>query len=543
MEGSKRVRGCRKDRDSGTKRRRIESMVKEKKEAIRTQGKARNLRLSVLNVNGFTDVSIKETKDYLASRRPDLMGLVETKLREEQMNDSEWEMSGYERYEARRSDLEGDTKGGGIMIYARTKEGLEINEYRMPKLPMRRRFVDKERKWVVVKTDEYDTAVCVMYLSHQASDDRFGEHNEIILEVLRAEIGVLRAKGNRIVLMGDMNAWVGSELGVGVPGGDPRTNANGLRFLQFLKDVKLVHLNGATRSPMDWSTRMSKGTFTRHDSMSATTLDFICVSKEHQRSIKSLVVDEEGKWGGGSDHVFLESNFEDSFVVKSCKFKKKKKSKPKWDFNEESDWSCFGKILDETLEVMSVREENNIDGLGKKLADCLETSLRAAFGEKKPGCKLGKRFPHAVLVEMRKKRVAKSEWRISRSALSRDRGNVGLRVETAGRLDKLNVQTEVLEEKMRGFWGRRRGQVLKELSEKTVAASRKFWSYFRGISKSPAGFSVVEDPSTGELEDDEQEVVRVVQEFLVKLFEGSLEKMGREVEQEDLLAPNLVEGE
>ena len=69
---------------------------------------------------------------------------------------------------------------------------------------------------------------------------------------------------------------------------------------------------------------------------------------------------------------------------------------------------------------------------------------------------------------MRKKRVAKSEWRTSRSALSRDQGNLDLRVETAGRLDKLNVQTEVLEEKLRGFWGRRMGQVLKKMSNKKV---------------------------------------------------------------------------
>ena len=52
----------------------------------------------------------------------------------------------------------------------------------------------------------------------------------------------------------------------------------------------------------------------------------------------------------------------------------------------------------------------------------------------------------------------------------------------------------------------------------------------------------MEDLSTGEQEDDEQEVMRVVQEFLVNLYKDSLEKLGREVEQKDLLAPNLVEG-
>ena len=79
-------------------------------------------------------MSIKETKDYLASRRPDAMRILETKVMEEDSDDEEWDMTGYEKFEVRRSELAGDRKGGGIMIYARAKEGLEFKELRMKKL-------------------------------------------------------------------------------------------------------------------------------------------------------------------------------------------------------------------------------------------------------------------------------------------------------------------------------------------------------------------------------------------------------------------------
>ena len=532
MTGKRRRNEARGEGEGSSKEKKIK-LVEEKAAKLRKEGRIKNLRLSVLNVNGFDDVSQTETKEYMKSRRPDVMGLVETKLREDQLDEEELDVEGYDRFEVRRSDLAGDTAGGGIMIYARSKEGLQFQELKTAKLPKEKQFAETERKWLVVKTEQYETAVCVVYLSHQTSNDKYGAQNEMLLEVLRKEIGVIRAKGMRVIIMGDMNAWVGCEEGVGIPGNRQQVNKNGERFISFLKDTKMMHLNGASRKVEGEEVRLSQGLFTRHDARSATAIDFICVSREHQKSIRNLRVDENGIWGGNSDHVILESNFEDAFVRRDTK-NNNTKGKPKWDFDDKTDWSDFKKILDEHLENIENLNENDVDALGEKLVECLVRSLKDAFGDKKKNRRKAKQFPPDVLIEIKKKKEVKAEWRENRSKLSRNPDDTDLKERNEVLLKRLEERGESLDEKMVGFWTGNRRKLLDELSQKTVSANKKFWSYFRAVSKAPAGITVVEDPQTGELLDDPEEVRGCVQKFLITLFEGSLEVPAKAATDNDM---------
>ena len=527
--GTKRKKGFKEGR---------ENLVEVKKSKIRDES-VRNLRLSLLNVNGYDEVSQSETKEYMKTRRPDVLALVETKLREEQLDDVNLEVEGYSRFEVRRSDLAGDTGGGGIMIYARHQEGLQFKEYRTASLSKEKRYVETERKWLVVKTEQYETAVCAVYLSHQSNDDKYGVHNEGILEVLRKEIGVMRTKGMRCILMGDMNAWVGCAEGVGIPGYRPELNKNGERMISFLEDTNMMHLNGAKRKMGGHEVSLCRGMYTRHDSRSATAIDSICVSREHQRSIKYLKIDEDVLWGGNSDHVFLESNFEDKFV-RSDRVSEKKTGKPRWNFDENSDWGDFKRLLDEELMGVEDVREGDVDALGEKLVECLVKSLEGAFGDEVRTKRRSKKFPPDVLLEMVKKKDAKSKWRASRSDLSRNPDDEELRRTTEVLLRRLEEQGECLNDKLVGFWAGSRRTLIKELSERSVATTKKFWSFFRSASKAPADFTVVEDPETGEYMDDPKEVMETIQNFLVKLFEGSLEVPERVALVEDL-GPDLDE--
>ena len=97
-------------------------------------------------------------------------------------------------------------------------------------------------------------------------------------------------------------------------GNSPVINANGERFLEFLSDTVCRHINGACRVQGQWSTRLTKGLWTRQRGHSSSIIDYGVVSIEHLYSVKSLLIDDEGKYGGGSDHNWLFLSLEDRFV-------------------------------------------------------------------------------------------------------------------------------------------------------------------------------------------------------------------------------------
>ena len=514
----------RRDRGQQSYRETVKNKVK-----VMVQGNKKNMRFSQLNVDGYDDSSRVEVVDYMNKRRPDCMGLVETKLRQEEMENDALDVPGYKRFESRRSDLAGDRGGGGIMMYVRTKEGLRWKEH-SPKVDKENREVEKERKWMIMKTDKYETAVCCVYLSHQTASDRYGAWNERLFGLLSKEAGVLRNRGMRIIMMGDWNGWVGSKLGEGVPGNDERINLNGRRFLQFLEDTNMFHLNGHTRRLGDWSSRISEGIFTRHNSKSSSTIDFICMSKEHQGSAKSLYVDEEGKWGGDSDHCILEANVEDSYV--RVEEQGRKSSKPGWNFDEDTDWSNYKETVRASMGGL---DESSVDGLFSGLAGIAFRGMESVFGVKKENGKRPKQFPKEVLNEIEVKRKLKGEWRKSRSALSRRPLDEELEQRMQWMQEKFEVQKAKVDLMMDDFFERERGRFLKKLSVKSSKSNKLFWRSLRAVSKPPAGFSGLVDPDTGELKIEQKEMLEIVQDFLLGLFEGSLgQPPGRPVEEGDL---------
>jgi hypothetical protein len=89
---------------------------------------------------------------------------------------------------------------------------------------------------------------------------------------------------------------------------------------------------------------------------------------------------------------------------------------------------------------------------------------------------------------------------------------------------------------MDGFFLEGRTKLLKELAEKSRSAVKKFWSSFRSVSKAPGGFTGLQDPVTDELKVEQSDMLRIVQNFLLNLFKGTLTApAGRAVTEEDLL--------
>ena len=271
------------------------------------------LSTSFLNVDGLTDASLADVRSYASLRSPDIFFLLETKRRMEEVG-TDISVVGYDLTEIKRSDTANDKQGGGIAFYTKNIGGV-LFKHHTPDIPHADlAYVENERHWVTVETQHSKTACCGLYLGCQFSDDRNKEWNEGIFWVLQQEILHLRSQGFRIQLVGDFNSHIGSLDGQGVQGNNPIINKNGEQFLSFLMVNDLSHVNGAHRYEEDGMRKLCTGLWTRQRGISCSVIDYAVMSTEHLNSVVSMLVDENGVYGGGSDHNWIEITLIDKFT-------------------------------------------------------------------------------------------------------------------------------------------------------------------------------------------------------------------------------------
>ena len=88
----------------------------------------KSVECAMLNVDGYSDETLVDVQTTLASKKPDIVFLLETKRRFEEIG-SDIDVDGYDLREVRRSDNAGDRKGGGIVVYTKNNEGLLFKDY------------------------------------------------------------------------------------------------------------------------------------------------------------------------------------------------------------------------------------------------------------------------------------------------------------------------------------------------------------------------------------------------------------------------------
>ena len=165
--------------------------------------------------------------------------------------------------ELRRYDASGEKPGGGIAFYLKNIAGLLFKRHTPAIAHADLEYVQQERFWVTIDSLSTKTAYCGVYMACQRPDDKYGEWNEGIYWVLRQESAALRTAGYRVVILGDMNCHVGCAPGQGVPGNTADINRNGERYLSFLEDSDMRHINGELKTPGDLDSRYCSGLWTR----------------------------------------------------------------------------------------------------------------------------------------------------------------------------------------------------------------------------------------------------------------------------------------
>ena len=94
--------------------------------------------------------------------------------------------------------------------------------------------------------------------------------------------------------MGDFNGHIGNSPNEGIIGNTAGINHNGRRMLNFLSITDTVHINGLCKKPGDWSTRLTKGLWTRQRAGFSSIIDYSLISKEHAGTVINMVIDDKG---------------------------------------------------------------------------------------------------------------------------------------------------------------------------------------------------------------------------------------------------------
>ena len=470
----------------------------------------------MLNVDSLNEDTLHEVRRCLQFKPVDLFFLLETKRRKEEENSGmNIDVEGYEKFEFNRSDMEGDKAGGGIALYTSTSNGLIFHKYHPVISDPAHLFVEKERVWRTVNTLHGKTAFCAVYAGFQAGDDRHGHWNDVLFSVLQSEIHELRAKGFRVVLLGDFNSHVGCVPGVGIEGNNPDVNKNGKRFLKFLAETQCVHVNGRKQ--------LTSGLWTWQRNGSSSVVDYCVVGAEHLSTVKSMTIDDNGLYSGCSDHNWIFVTLRDFF---RRKHKKTRKSnlKDSWNIRSNQNWSAFRSAVSNLCSNIDLNSDSNT--LAENMKQLLQDAGIATIGYKtQQGHRSVKStsLPWHIVKELEYKRQLAKNW-ISKSSHFH---SLPVADQSAEALTAVKESERLfLDQKLRVanlFFERRnfqKAKVLQDCSGNSAEAKRKFWSYVSSSTKSSNQISSVIS-STGEVLISPEDICSAVEEHLVKVFNGS----------------------
>ena len=487
-----------------------------RREYVGVLNRKKTLKTCFLNVDGLGDVTLEDIKETVNIKNPDLMILVETKRREEEIG-FDISIPGYNLHERRRSDTAEDKGGGGIAVYTKLADGVLFNIHTPNISNPDAAFVANERVWITVESELCKTAICGLYLGCQYSDDRNADWNTLIYQTLQEESFHLRSKGYRVVFLGDFNGHVGEVLGVGVPGNKPGINANGQRFLDFLTHTDSVHINGSVKTPGQWDTRLTTGLWTRQRGGSSSIIDFAVVSSEHLDSVVGLVVDDQGEYGTLSDHNWLFLELYDKFV-RQRRITNLNTKKSTWNIKEDQDWSGYKRDI---LNAIKSLNTGSPDKLASSISASILSALHLNIGLKSSSPRKGPRkLPPDLVSEFRLLRSLEKRWK----TLNTESAN-SVTEEVTRAENQYLEQKKHTEELFHLHRAEKRPSIIDKCKGGSTQARKNFWSYVSPSKKQNSDISAVINSVSGVVHCNLDEIKTETEKHLLGVFDGSYDKV------------------
>ena len=122
--------------------------------------------------------------------------------------------------------------------------------------------------------------------------------------------------------------------------------------------MQCVHVNGYQH--------LTSGLWTRQRAGISTILDYGVIASEHLSSVISMLIDDQGTFGGGSDHNWIFLDLADNFVRKN-RVSNLPKKKPSWNISHDQDWSSFQEKVD--ILVDATRKDLDATALASRAAE------------------------------------------------------------------------------------------------------------------------------------------------------------------------------
>ena len=250
--------------------------------------------------------------------------------------------------------------------------------------------------------------------------------------------------------------------------------------------------------------------------------------------VKSMFIDENSTLGGNSDHVFVITTLEQTYSSGPAPTTKTRLAS-RWNMEESTDWGKFKQSQQDMLGNVLEESWGSVEPLGEILKNILINSMKEGVGKKESKEYQPKQYPSGVRRELNKMKEARSEWRKSRSELTKNPSHHNKQVLGENHL-KMQRQQNKVDEVMSRFWREKRLIVNDKLTEGGAASSKLFWSYVVNKTRGSQPFPFLEDPVTKEIKSEQKEVKEIVENFLKQLFHGSFQPNAvRDVTEEDVM--------
>jgi hypothetical protein len=313
-----------------------------------------------------------------------------------------------------------------------------------------------------------------------------------------------------------MNGHIGNAPDIGIPGNKPNVNPNGRMLLDFESQNDFSILN-----------RISTGLWTRQCDFNSTILDYALLSKEHSNSFVSMHIDDQGLFGGDSDHhAFFVVLREHSFTKK--KFNQLNIHKPTWDIKPDQDWSGYTEAL---LSRESSLDNSSLDSLSRTLTAAIHGAMMDSIGIKTPKPKTSSKLPAVIVKELRYRKQLGHEYKILLSQHERDKRSVP----DSPPSQTLLLAKEVFEtqrDKVKNLLKQRNKGIrrlnIEKCMGKSPSAQRHFWSFVNNKVKKNSDISCVQSERTGEVKCNPDDILLETELFLKSLFLGDFEHIDSE---------------
>ena len=318
------------------------------------------------NIRGI-DSKLISLGSILSLVKPSVLTINETMLK----GNRKLSLQGFHCFPANRACVD----GGGVATCVEVKD-------RQHTLKVHEGVEGQE--FLITRHDQFATAINVINLygnvESRSSNDKIEERWTAIAD----QVKKIEAKGELLVLIGDINAHVGDII----EGNISKISHSGHLIRQFVIDGDYVLLNSTDK--------VKGGPFMRVDQANdacKSTLDLCIVSRELLKYVDSLIIDKDRNFTpyrpidkkrvSFTDHYSLLVTFKNIPLASNRAITNG--ARVMWNTNREGGWTKYEELTTENkvLDELALQEDGDSDKMMKKLSKEMNDIKYKSFGKVK----------------------------------------------------------------------------------------------------------------------------------------------------------------